>query len=126
MTVADLTTEPIYAGNKHTLRFTVRDQDNPLSPPKDITGMSARWALAKFKADGTFSKTPILTKNSTSGAQIVITTPVSGLLEVYIAEGDTTALEGDYQFQLELYQTSSFSLIVATGTLSILRNILDP
>ncbi len=124
MTVSDLTTEPIYAGNRHTLRYTVADQDNA-GVPKDLTGISARWALSKFKTDGSFSTTSILDKNSTNALQILISAPATGVIDVFLAEGDTTALAGDYYFELELYIPASYSLVVAAGTLTIVKNVVN-
>lgn len=125
MTVSDLTTEPIYAGNRHTLRYTVVNQDNA-DLPKDLTGIAARWALSKFSADGSFSKTAVLAKNSTNALQILISAPATGVIDVFIAEGDTAALVGDYYFELELYITASYSLVVAAGTLTIVKNVTNP
>lgn len=115
----------VYAGNAHEFQFVVTDQDTPGSPVKNITGQGARFALSKFKADGTYGTTPVLTKDSANVGEITITDAVNGELSVFLDEGDTALLGGhDYYVELELY--ASTSLVIATGTLTINKNVENP
>lgn len=124
MVVTDLV-DACYAGNARTLRFTVLDQDAPGSPPKDLTGLGIRWALTRFSGGGDPLSTPVLDKDTANAGQITIVDAINGVLEVNLAEGDTTSLLGDYYFELEVYSTGSFSLVVATGTETIRKNVTN-
>lgn len=115
--------DSFYAGNKRTLRFTIKDQDAVGSPAKDITGMSVRWALCKINSAGNVVKTPLLEFNTDNPAKVVVTDAPNGKVEVYLSHDDTASLLGDYYHEAEIYITGSFSLVVATGTLTINLNV---
>lgn len=117
----------VFAGNAHELDYTVLDQDTAGSPPKDLTGISARWAASRFAASGDFGTAPVLSKDSVNGSgQVDIYDPTNGKLRVKIAEGDTAALAGDFYMELELYIPSTMSLVVSTGTMTVNRNVVNP
>lgn len=113
-----------YAGNRHVLRFTITDEDTTGSPAKDITGKTLKFAMSKF-SNGVPLKTPVLEKSTASG--IVITDGTNGECEVTILDTDTAAfLPADYYFELELFEPGPTDpLVVATGTITLLRNITN-
>lgn len=117
--------DSMYAGNKRTLRFRIKDEDAAGLPPKDISGMSARWALCRINASGNVVKVPLLQFYTTDPTKVAVTDGPNGVVEVYLAHDDTFALLGDYYHELELYIPTVFSLVVATGTLTIDLNVGD-
>lgn len=117
--------DTMWAGNKRVQRFTVTDEDAVGSPAKDLTGFTAKWALSRFNAAGTeFLTTPVVTK-TTGGGGIVITDATNGILEVTLDVADTSALFGTFYFELEVVDGSSNPLVVATGTLTINKNVMN-
>jgi len=112
-----------YAGNRRTLRFSIDDQDNPGSK-LNLTGLSFKWALVNKRSDGSYDVTHILQKTSAAGG-IVVTNAATGALEVYLLDADTLNLSGDYYYQLEAFDGDGNALMLATGTLTIKRNIIN-
>jgi hypothetical protein len=120
--------DSVYAGNQREIRYTVIDQDNG-GVAKDLTGISARWALARLSTSGDpITATPVVTKDSANGSsEINITDPTNGKLSVFLLGTDSEPLAGDFYFELELYIDSTpFTLVVATGTLTVLKNVVNP
>jgi len=116
--------DEMWAGNKRVLRYTITDEDTSGSPAKDLTGYTAKWAISRFSADGsTFNTAPVLEKSSGSG--ITITDAANGILEVTIDTGDTSALSGVFYMELELFDSSSNPVVVATGKMTIIRNVVN-
>lgn len=119
----------VYAGNPRTLRFTVTDQDVTPNVAKDLTGISARWAATRTNSSGDpIVGSPVITKDSANGtSEINIDDPTNGKLKVFLLDTDTVALGGDFYFELELYiPATPFSLVVSTGTLTVLKNVVNP
>lgn len=124
MVVANLT-DTIYAGNRRIQRFTVVDEDTAGSPAFDLTGLVVKYALARFGTNGEPLKSSPLLDLSSTGAQVTITTPASGIVEVELLPADTVDLTpGDYYFELEVYNgAETEGVVVATGTLTVRTNV---
>ena len=114
--------DTFFAGNPRFYDFTIADDDNPGSA-LNLTGMTARFALSRFTSSNTYSTTAILEKTTASG--IVITSAAAGQLRVSLDPADTAALAGDYYFELEIVDASSNPVVVATGTITILKNVVN-
>lgn len=115
--------DTFYANNPRRLSFTVTDAGNA-DVAFDLTGFTAKWSMSKLKANGDFSKTPLLQKSVDEGS-VVITGAAEGELYVDIDETDTANLLGDFHHQLEVFNGSNEGVVVATGKLTILKNILE-
>src|SRR5262245_31078550 len=117
----------LYAGNRRVMRFTVTNEDTAGSPPYDLTSSIVKFALAAFGGNGLpLKKNPKLDFSSLDASpQVVVTTPLSGIVEVELLPADTINLApGDYYFELEVFNnTQTQSVVVATGTLTIRTNV---
>ena len=116
--------DTFYSGNKRTMRFTITNGDVDGSPALDVTGYDIRWVLADSRGNSRYGRRPILTKDETSG----ITTPdaVNGVVDVSLSSVDTQYLSGSYYHELELVDGGGDTVVVATGTLTLLENVLNP
>ena len=115
----------MYAGNKRIFRFTVTNPDASGSPALDLTPFELRWALSQSDALGNYSTTPVLEKTTTGGG-IVKTDASNGECEVTLVSADTVALAaGIYYFELEVVDGSSEVVTVATGTITILADVVN-
>jgi hypothetical protein len=113
--------DTMYAGNKRTLRFTVLDEDNN-DAPLDLTPFTIKWAMSKVNQEGQFLLTPVLEKILGSG--ITITGPDDNIAVVELLGADTDTLNAaDYYMELELFDGSNESVVVATGTMTIIANV---
>ncbi len=129
MSVNDQTLDKIFAGNRHTLRFPVLDQDaggSPL-PAKDITGLRLVWAMARINVDtGKFLTAPILVKDSDVAGDITRPDDTGGIVEVELKKVDTNTLGGfTYYWELETIDGTGEKLVVATGEIEIDRNVAE-
>jgi hypothetical protein len=116
--------DSMYAGNNHTTKFTIKDQDTPGSPAKNLSGLSVRYALCRIGSSGDVLKTPIFEHTTANPAQVLVTDAMNGIVEVYFVHADTVDLAaGDYYHEVELYDATPFSLVVATGTMTINTNV---
>lgn len=118
-------TDTMYANNLRTLRFTVTDEDAGGSPPKDLTSLDLKWALARINSEGAYSTTPVLEKSSDNASEIAKTDPTNGVCEVYLDPADTLALSGEFYFELEVFDPGGRGVVVSTGTLTINRNVVN-
>jgi hypothetical protein len=116
--------DTFYSGNKRTLRFTLTNGDVGGSPPLDISGYAIRWALADSRGNSRYGKTPILQKDENGG--ITVVDAVNGILDVALSSADTQYLSGAFYHELELVDGGLDSVVVATGTLTLLENINNP
>lgn len=124
MTVTGLT-DTMYAGNKRTMIFTILDADNG-NVPLDVTNKYVQWALSRFSPTGDYSTTPVLEKKSSNVLQIAKIDPTNGVVHVFLIPADTLALFGDFYFELEvLASPGGEGVVVATGTLTINRNVAN-
>lgn len=115
--------DAFYAGNRRTLRYSIDDQDNP-GQKLNLSGLTFKWALVNKRSDGTYDLTPILQKTSAAGG-IAVTNAATGALEVYLLDADSASLAGDYYYQLEATDGDGNKMMLATGTLTIKRNIIE-
>ncbi len=116
--------DSFYAKNKRTLEFTISNYD--VNPPVlyNLLGSTARWSLSRQYDDGTYSATPQLVKTTQPNGGIEIDdNPASGILTVTLLSDDTTKLLGLYHHELEIIDDHGDAAIVATGKITILRNI---
>lgn len=118
--------ETIYANNSHILEFTITDKDVNPAGPLNVTSINVRWALSRLNSDGTYSKTPVITKSSLVSGEIEKVDPANGVVDVILTEDDTEKLSGKYHQELEIVDGSNASAVVATGTITVLRNIINP
>jgi len=117
-------TDTIYAGNRRVLTFTIEDQDAGDGSAKDITGFTVKFALARTDANGEPITSSPLIDLSSSGSQVVITDAANGVVQVTLGGSDTDSIvPGDYYFELEVFDSSSNSTVVAVGTMTIEPNV---
>jgi len=126
MVVADQT-DTMYANNRRVLKFTVTDEDN--GGALDLTGLVVKFALARFDSEGQPIKSnPLVDKRSDVSAEVTITDAANGLVEVELVTSDTASLadqgETAYYFELEVFDGTD-PVVVATGTLTIRRNVTN-
>lgn len=108
-----------FQGNRHVLHFDVKDEDgNALN----LTGFSAKWAASEY-FDGKPKLTPAVERKSSAG-EITIAASAGGV-DVILAEGVTMNLEGLYYYELEVFDGSANSCVVATGDLEVKRNLTN-
>lgn len=113
-------TDTMYAGNPRTFTFTVTDEDASGSPAKDLTDLTPKLTLSRISAStGLPLKTPEVEKTGT------VTDAPNGVLTVALVPADTADLEGEYYLELELFDLSDVGVVVATGTLTIQRNVTN-
>ena len=115
----------MYANNLRTLRITVTDEDSVGSPSKDLTGLVVKWALSRQDTSGNFLTAPILEKRSTTPTELTVTDAVNGIFEVYLVPADTAALVGTFYWEAEVFDATPSGVVVATGTLEIVRNVVN-
>jgi len=116
-------TDAMYAGNKRTLAFAVKDTAGAVF---DITAYGVQFALSEIDSDGIVSGAALVSKSDDDVAEIAVTDAANGLLQVYLVGADTAALLGDYHFELELVDDAdSETVVVAEGTLEIRRNVVN-
>ncbi len=125
-----------YAGNRLQLHIPVVDEDASGSPALsnlDTEFSSVKWALSRFDAEGNVSTTPVIEKKSnvaqaeTGGNEIDFSNDVgtNDAADVQLITGDTDALSGDFYHELEGFDSGGQSIVLATGTLTILRNVVN-
>jgi len=107
-----------FAGNARTINITVRDGTGALL---NLTGYSAKWVLCSY-ANGAPVLPAILTKTVAGGGIQILAPYANGQLAVFIAEGDTLGLAGNYYWECELIDGSNNTSVVAYGDLFIQRS----
>ena len=94
-TETNIATGVVFVGEDHTLRFTVT---NSGSTAVDITGWAVEFIMSPLDTTAVASATLNYT---TSGGEIALTTPTSGVLDVAIADSDTAAITAQrYRYSL--------------------------
>lgn len=102
--------DDFYTGEDKTLTFTIYQSDGTTA--QNITGWSLSYTWKKHLSDP--DSAAVLTKTTSSG--IALTTPVSGICTVTIADTDTDALTAR-TYVHELKRTDAGSeTVLTTGT----------
>lgn len=118
-------TDTIWAGNKRTMAFTVTDEDAGDGSPKDLTALTIKFALSSISPSGQYS-TEYLVQKTSGGGGITVTDATAGELEVDLDPADTASLGGrDVHFELEVFDGSGEGVVVAEGTLTVKRNVVN-
>jgi hypothetical protein len=123
MVVRNQTTE-IYQGNTRILQFSVKDEDG--TSAKNLTGYTATFCVARTNDEGVpLKKSPVIDHSTTDASpQLIITDEPNGVVEFTFAAADTSNLAaGEYYFELEVSDSASATLVVATGTLTVYTNV---
>ena len=114
----------IYQGNTRILQFAVKDEDG--TSAKNLTGYTATFAVARVSPAGIPLRTSPVIDHSTTDTlpQIVITDPAGGVIEFTFDAADTASLSpAEYYFELEVTDAAGGTLVVSTGTLTVLTNV---
>jgi hypothetical protein len=109
----------MYSGDSRVLAFTITEANG--TTPINLTGAVVAWACAR-KLSGGFSTTPTLSKEI--GAGITIIAAIAGTLEVALAPADTASLVGRYYHELQVTDAAGNVSTVATGTLTITKDLI--
>lgn len=118
--------DTFYAKNTRVLEFTITDDENEDAPsaPLDLTGCTVQWALSRINSSGSYSSTPVLRKDSALlGGVVIDSDPSTGVVRVNIDPDDTEDLVGKFYQELEVVDSTNNPVVVATGTLTIKRNV---
>lgn len=106
-----------FTGEDKALVFTIYESDE--TTPQDITGWTVSWRLKRRQSDA--DSAALLTK--TVGSGIALTTPLSGVLTVSIADTDTDAILAGSYFH-ELKRTTDGSETVLSFGSAVLKQAL--
>lgn len=117
--------DTFYANNLRVLKFTVTDADSSPVVPLNLTGYTVQWAMSRFLSSGAYSTTPVLTKDNASKGGVVVTDAANGKVTVTIAETDTVSLSGKFYQELEVVDGVGNATVVATGNLTINKNVVN-
>lgn len=115
----------MYAGNKRSLQFTISDEDTTGSPAKDLSGLTVKFALSLMDSSGNFQTTPTVEKTTDNSGEITISGSSNEIATVVLVPADTSALAGDYYMELEAFDGTPAGIVLATGTLTIIRNVTN-
>jgi len=111
----------MHSGDDKELVITINDSSGNAI---DLSGLvSAKWSCSKKKSDGSFSSTPVVSKSLVSG--ISVTDAANGELTVTLAQADTKDLSGSFYQELELVDSANKKQTVMTGTLTILKDLIQ-
>lgn len=113
--------DTFYANNKRTLLFTIMNKDVDPAAALVLTGLTLNWTLSRQNEDGSYSSVPVLVKSTSGG--ITIIDENAGKLSVELDSADTIKFSGKYHQQLEVVDGSAEGIVVATGTITILKNV---
>ena len=116
--------DTFYAYNKRILKFTITDEDVVGEPAFSLVGYTLKWSLSRLNSDGTWESCPTLIKDESHG--VAVTNYSGGLVSVTLTKADTEFLEGSYYHELEIFDGVDEPLVVSTGTLTLLRNVINP
>lgn len=119
-----------YEGNIQTLSFTITDADNA-GVALDLTNLTLKWAMSKASSLDplVYSTTPKLEK--TEGSGITVTDASGGLCTVTIETVDTEPdnvngiRPGNFYWELEATDLNDERTVLAVGTFSILKNVVN-
>lgn len=126
-------TDQMFAGNDRVLRFTMTDEDAGGDFDLTLAGRVSRFALAQIGPNGPITATPVVTKDQGNPGEITLD-PIHGLgtniANVNLVGADTAALADagstDYYFEYEVTEAGGGTIVMATGTLTIDPNVVNP
>lgn len=105
----------MYRGDNRTLEVTVKDSSDVVV---DITNYTAKFTVRTHP-----DSTAVITKTTDSAAQIDLTDPTNGVLEIYILPTDTSSLAArTYDYDVEITSAGS---VVSTVVVSTFDLVLD-
>lgn len=123
--VVENQTDSMFAGNHRLLNFTLVDQDND-DAVLDISLLDLKFTLARVSPSGNILvKHPVVEKKSTVVGEITKTDAPNGECQVVLVGDDTETLLGDFYFELEAFDSTSESVVLATGTMTIKPNVVN-
>lgn len=109
----------IYRGDNRTFKIIAKDADGAVV---NITGATAIFSVKKKLIDAAY----IFQKTTANPAQISITEPTDGELEVYILPADTQEeTPGDYEYDCQL-TTSGNVYTIVIGRFKIHSEVTRP
>lgn len=115
--------DEFYANNLRTFRFTLTNEDDG-GDPLDLTGLELKWAMSRVSEDGVYSTKAVVEKCTEDSTITIIDAP-NGIIELSLTPTDTENLSGIFYHQLEVFDGASSAIVVAEGTFTILRNIIN-
>jgi len=120
----------MYAGERKTIRFAGTDQDDGTALDYATDFAEVKWALTSINpSTGEFSTTPVLEKKSqvaqteTGGNEIDFSGTGNNQADVQLINADTDTLAGEYYQELEGFDANGEGVVLATGTITIIRNV---
>lgn len=124
--------DTMYVNNQRTLEYTVTDEDNS-NNPLDLTPYTAgapadiKWTLSRIDQSGNVLKdSPVLEKKYTTAGQITVSGASNEVAGVNLLSADTASLTaGDYWMELELFDAAGERVVIATGTMTLLVNVVN-
>lgn len=105
----------MYSGDTKDVLVQVLDENNLIV---DITGATIKWQVAQ----NTEPTTPILTKTTASGIDIV--DGESGLFQINLTTSDTASLSGKYYHEAQVTELNSDISTVMAGIMTILPDLV--
>lgn len=125
--------DTFYAGNSRVLQYTVVNADAAGSPALDLTAFGTdpadiKWTLVAVASNGSpVVDSPLVEKKRSLGtSSIQITSAATGVLQVKLAPADTANLAPRaYYSELELFDGVGGQVVVATGTITLLPNVVN-
>ena len=107
----------MYRGDNRTLQVTVKDADGVAV---GLTNYTAKFTV-RTKPD---TDTVTIAKTTTLAAEIDITDPTNGILEIYIVPADTKDLTPrSYDYDVEITSATSIVSTVVKSTFTIQADI---
>ncbi len=109
---------PLMSGDEVQLEFTVTDNAGAVV---DLTAGSGRFAVARTPIDATLV---IDSDASPSTATISVVDPLTGRVDVIIADEQTESLLGDYYYEFKWTDIFGREAVVARGIMSFASNLI--
>jgi hypothetical protein len=105
----------IVSGNDLRLQFTVVDRNGSAV---DLTGGSGRFAMARNQNAST------VVDSSSGTATVTIQDAATGRVDVVISDTTLDPLNGDYYYEFEWVDSTSRTVTVARGVLTVDENLI--
>jgi len=128
MAKADQQFSPVYTNNRWEFEFQVVDEDDPAEPPLSIAGHTIYFALTRFNSRGQpIVGSPLLDFNSVDDPSVVMITNAAQGQGIVILPASITidVPPKDYYLEIEDKDASGNPVVVSTGTLPVLPNVVN-